>query len=107
MPNQAVRLATVENAARTVPIRLGPNAIKIAQQGGSVLLSGTEAGELARVALMALDALDAEDTGSRRAADEIVRAIEQASLSEINDAFQRLGWDFWAGVGISQERHDV
>ncbi|MFD5564499.1 hypothetical protein [Kitasatospora griseola] len=58
-PEDRERLeAAIASAARTVPIRLGPNSLAIAQRGDTIALSGGEAAEVGQVVLDTLEAMD-------------------------------------------------
>ena len=54
----------IEPALRTVPIRIGPNALRILEAGGTVVLSGGEYRDMAlAAAAKALALIEGEDDG--------------------------------------------
>jgi hypothetical protein len=53
-PAEALRRA-IRDAARSVPIRLGPNALDIAQRGGPIYLNGGETDQLVDAVMAVLD----------------------------------------------------
>lgn len=71
----------IETAARTVPIRLGPNALAMAQRGEPVILNYGEAAALAD-ALLPLFAAERENGTS----DEHLRRLaDAAAISRLNE----------------------
>ncbi|HZP49657.1 hypothetical protein [Actinocrinis sp.] len=54
-PTDDLRRA-IRDAARSVPIRLGPNALDIAQRGGPIHLNGGETDQLVDAVMAVLDA---------------------------------------------------
>lgn len=70
----------IETAARTIRLRLGPNAISMAQRGEPIGLSGGEASDLAAAAMAVVQPeLDQRDAEITRLRAELEQAQQQTA----------------------------
>lgn len=90
----------IEAAARTVPLRLGPNALAMAQRGEPIILNYGEAAALADVVLplVAAERADGRADGLREAA-----AALQAVIDRDRADFPHQRGQSWIALGGARE----